>query len=41
MPANGSMFSLTRCFMTKDKAFVDAQVSRIEAEYKASITDNV
>ena len=36
----GTQFSATKCFMTKDKAFVDEQVARIEAEYKANLVDN-
>jgi len=36
----GQQFSATKCFMVKDKAFVDEQVARIEAEYKASLVDN-
>ena len=36
----GNVFSLTRCFMVKDRAFIDAQVKRIESEYKDSMSDN-
>ena len=33
-------FILTRCFMVKDKAFVDEQVARIKSELEADLVDN-